>query len=57
MCVEGDLGLKRLVIPGFPFVEAARGFYSSPEYARLLELRKEAARSDVVLAEGSAPPA
>jgi uncharacterized protein (DUF1330 family) len=55
--VEGSFGFKRLVILEFPSVEAARRFYDSPEYAPLLKLRQEAARSDMVLVEGVAPPA
>jgi uncharacterized protein (DUF1330 family) len=55
--VEGDLGLKRLVVLEFPTSEAARRFYDSPEYAPLLKLRQEAARSDIVLVEGWTPPA
>ena len=54
--VEGDLGLKRLVVLEFPSMQAARGFYASPEYAPLLKLRQEAARSDIVLVEGWTPP-
>ncbi len=55
--IEGDLGLKRLVVLEFPSLEAARRFYESPEYAPLLKLRQEAARSHIVLAEGWTPPA
>jgi uncharacterized protein (DUF1330 family) len=55
--VEGDLGLKRLVILEFPSMEAARRFYESPDYAPLLRLRQETAASDIVLVEGWAPPA
>jgi uncharacterized protein (DUF1330 family) len=55
--VEGDLGLKRLVVLEFPSVEVARRFYDSPEYAPLLRLRQDAARSDIVLVEGWSPPA
>ncbi len=54
--VEGDLGLKRLVVLEFPSLEAARRFYGSPEYAPLLRLRQESAASDSVLVEGWAPP-
>ena len=54
--VEGDLGLKRLVVLGFPSLEAARRFYNSPEYAPLLRLRQESAASDIVLVEGWTPP-
>ena len=55
--IEGDLGLKRLVILEIPSVGAARGFYASPEYAPLLRLRQESAASDIVLVEGWTPPA
>jgi uncharacterized protein (DUF1330 family) len=55
--VEGDFGLKRLVVLEFPSLEAARRFYASPEYAPLLRLRQESAASDIVLVEGWAPPA
>ena len=55
--LEGDLGLKRLVVLEFPSMEAARRFYTSPEYAPLLKLRREAARSDIVLVEGWTPSA
>ncbi len=55
--VEGDLGLKRLVVLEFPSLEAARGFYDSTEYAPLLRLRQESAASDIVLVEGWSPPA
>ena len=55
--VEGDFGLKRLVILELPSLEAARGFYASPEYAPLLRLQQGSADSDIVLVEGWAPPA
>ncbi len=54
--IEGDLGLKRLVVLEFPSLEAAGRFYESPEYAPLLKLRQESADSDIVLVEGWAPP-
>ena len=54
--VEGDLGLKRLVVLEFPSSEAARRFYGSPEYAPLLRLRQESAASGIVLVEGWTPP-
>lgn len=54
--VEGDLGFKRLVVLEFPSLEAARGFYASPEYAPLLRLRQESAASDIVLVEGWTAP-
>ena len=55
--VEGNPGLKRLVILEFSSVEAARRCYESPEYAPLLRLRQETAHSDIVLVEGWSPPA
>jgi uncharacterized protein (DUF1330 family) len=53
---EGDLKLKRLVILEFPFMEAARAFYESPEYAPLLRMRLDSAESDLVLVDGWTPP-
>jgi uncharacterized protein (DUF1330 family) len=50
--VEGDLGVDRLVVIEFPSMEAARRFYDSPEYAPLLKLRLETARSQVAFVEG-----
>lgn len=55
--IEGDLGLKRLVVLEFPSMEAARRFYDSPEYAPLLRMRLDSTASDMVLVEGWAPPA
>ncbi len=55
--IEGDLGLKRLVVIEFSFMDVARRFYNSPEYVPLLRLRQEAARSDIVPVEGWSPPA
>jgi uncharacterized protein (DUF1330 family) len=55
--IEGDFGLKRLAILEFPSVGAPPRFCASPEYAPLLKLRQEAARSDIVLVEGWTPPA
>lgn len=54
--MEGDMGVRRLVILEFPSTDAARAFYDSPEYAPLLELRLASTRSDLVLVEGYAPP-
>ncbi len=55
--IEGDLGLKRLVVLEFPSMEAARRFYDSPDYAPLLQLRLDSTASDLVLVEGWTPPA
>jgi uncharacterized protein (DUF1330 family) len=53
--LEGDLGLKRLVVLEFPSVESARRFYESPEYAPVLRMRLESTKSDAVLVAGYRP--
>jgi uncharacterized protein (DUF1330 family) len=53
--VEGDPGVKRLVIIEFPSVEAARRFNTSAEYVPLLRLRRESAASEIVPVEGWTP--
>ena len=53
--LEGEAGIDRFVVIEFPTMEAARSFYYSPEYAPLLKLRMEAARSEVFFAEGYTP--
>jgi len=53
--MEGELGLKRLVILEFPSAEAAKAFYDSPDYAPLLQQRLASTRSRLVLAEGVVP--
>jgi uncharacterized protein (DUF1330 family) len=55
--LEGDLGLKRLVVLEFPSMEAARRFYDSEAYAPLLKLRADSTVSHVALVEGWTPPA
>jgi uncharacterized protein (DUF1330 family) len=50
--VEGDLGLKRVVILEYPSFEAAKAFYHGPDYAPLLALRASATISHVALVEG-----
>ena len=54
--LEGDFGLKRLVIVEFPTLDAARRFYGSEAYAPLLKLRAGSTVSQVALVEGLAPP-
>lgn len=53
--VEGDTGLKRLVILEFADMAALRAFYFSEEYKPLLAMREAATTSHVTLAEGYAP--
>ena len=52
--LEGDLGIKRMVIVEFESLDTARRFYESAEYAPLLKLRKETTQSHVALVEGYA---
>jgi uncharacterized protein (DUF1330 family) len=53
--LEGNLPLHRLVILEFPSMQAAQGFYDSPDYAPLLALRLASTKGDAVLVEGYAP--
>jgi uncharacterized protein (DUF1330 family) len=50
--LEDDMGLDRFVVIEFPSLAAAQRFYDSPEYAPLLKLRMETAKSQVALVEG-----
>ncbi|MTD56070.1 DUF1330 domain-containing protein [Amycolatopsis pithecellobii] len=56
MQVEGQVGPRRTVILGFDSLDAARAWHGSEQYADALNLRKEIARSDVVLVEGRERP-
>ena len=51
--VEGDWAPKRLVIVEFDILEAARAFVGCAEYVALDDLRRRAARSRIVVVEGS----
>jgi uncharacterized protein (DUF1330 family) len=44
--------LKRLVVVEFQSLDAARHFYDSPEYQRILPLRTGASRGTLALVEG-----
>jgi uncharacterized protein (DUF1330 family) len=50
--VEGNLGLKRLIVLEFPNIEAARAFYECPEYQPIKALRLQSAESEVALVVG-----
>ena len=50
--LEGDLGIKRMIMLEFDSMTAAREFYDSAEYEPLLKLRKETTQSDVAFIEG-----
>jgi uncharacterized protein (DUF1330 family) len=43
---------QRLVIIRFPSAEQANRFYDSPEYQKVLQISKQAARRTVVVLEG-----
>ena len=49
---EGSWSPERLVILEFPDVEAARGWYESEDYQRLLAIRQRAAEAELVITEG-----
>jgi uncharacterized protein (DUF1330 family) len=52
--VEGNGPLVKAVLLRFPSEEAARGWYDSPEYRPLAELRLAGARGVLVLVHGAA---
>ena len=51
--VEGIWTPPRLVVLEFPSMERAKTWYSSKEYAPLLELRKQSARTLFTFVEGT----
>ena len=50
--VEGSWMPARLVVVEFPSMEQLKRFYHSDEYAPLIELRNQSARTDMTFAEG-----
>jgi uncharacterized protein (DUF1330 family) len=50
--LEGEWPLPRLVIIEFQSLDAARLFYDSPEYQKILPLRQTSSEGNVVLVEG-----
>ena len=50
--LEGDWPLPRLVIIEFQSRDAARLFYDSPEYQKILPLRQESADGTVAIVAG-----
>ena len=50
--VEGDPGLRSVVLMEFPDVESARGWYDAPEYQPLKAIRHRAVRNNAVLIAG-----
>jgi uncharacterized protein (DUF1330 family) len=51
--LEGGWIPNRLVVLEFPDVTTLKAWYRSPEYQRLLELRKRTATSDFVIIDGA----
>ena len=49
--VEGQSHGRSFIVE-FPSYQAAKDCYASPEYQAVIELRKDAARFDLVIAEG-----
>jgi uncharacterized protein (DUF1330 family) len=49
---EGSWSPERLVVLEFADVDAARGWYESPEYQELLAVRQRAAEAELVITEG-----
>jgi uncharacterized protein (DUF1330 family) len=50
--LEGEWPLPRLVIIEFQSKDAARLFYESPEYQKILPLRQGASKGNLVIVEG-----
>jgi len=50
---EGGWTPKRLVVLEFPTMDQARRWYHSPDYAPALAMRLKAAKSRVLLVEGT----
>jgi uncharacterized protein (DUF1330 family) len=51
--IEGSWPNRRIVVIEFSDAEAARRWYTSPEYQRLIPLRQKYANSEIVLVEGA----
>jgi uncharacterized protein (DUF1330 family) len=50
--LEGSFDVARFVIVEFPSVAAVRGWYDSPEYRPLKELRQRASNGMLMVVEG-----
>ena len=50
---EGDWQPHLLVMLEFPTLEQAERWYNSPEYKPLIALRENAARTQLLIAEGT----
>ena len=50
---EGDWQPRLLVMLEFPSLEQAERWYNSPEYEPLIAIRENAARTQLIIAEGT----
>jgi uncharacterized protein (DUF1330 family) len=50
---EGDWQLHHLLMLEFPSLEQAERWYNSPEYKPLIAIREKAARTHLLIAEGT----
>ena len=55
--LEGVIHPKSVVVVEFESVERAQQWYASPEYAKTIPLRQQAANSSLILVDGLARPA
>jgi len=51
--MEGDWPHRRVAIIEFPSREAAEGWYQSPEYQRIIPLRKNSTAGVLVIVDGA----
>jgi len=51
-CLEGDWHPSRIVVLQFPSAGHARGWYESPDYVKLLQIRRGASTGSLILAQG-----
>ena len=50
--LEGEMPYERIAVLEFPSRAAAESWYRSPEYQRILPLRSQSTRSQLVLVDG-----
>ncbi|MDL4771935.1 MULTISPECIES: DUF1330 domain-containing protein [Thermomonosporaceae] len=53
--VEGTWDFSRLLVIEFPDMDRIQEWYESPEYRKAREIRKDAARVQMLFVEGSPP--
>jgi len=55
--LEGMIQPKSIVVVEFDTLEQARRWYASPEYAKTIPMRQQAANASLILVEGLPRPA